>query len=79
MDCMICGAESIDYPTRYDGKEIGCPECGRYVISGSLIAIMAPGYALGIEEARRVLDQMRDRDEVPILATHNTRLHRLPT
>jgi DNA-directed RNA polymerase subunit RPC12/RpoP len=76
MECLICGTESIDHPTRYDGKEIGCPECGRYVISGSLIASMN-GYALVINEARAELDRMRDRDEVPILTTTNTRLHRL--
>lgn len=77
MLCLICGTESIDHPSGYDGKEVGCPECGRYVISGNLIAAMAPGYSLGVEEARSILDRMRDRDEVPILSTHNTCLHRL--
>ncbi|BFT62331.1 hypothetical protein PMm318_A30900 [Pseudomonas moorei] len=76
MLCLVCGTESIDHPTRYDGKEIGCPDCGRYVISGSLIASMN-GYALGIAEARNELDKMRDRDETPILTTTNTRLYRL--
>ena len=76
MLCLICGTESVDHPTNYDGKDIGCPECGRYVISGSLIALME-GYALGISETRAELDKMRDADEVPRLSTFNTRLHRL--
>jgi len=79
MLCLICGTESIDYPTRYDGKEVDCPECGRHIISGNLIAAMAPGYAIGIQEARAELNRMRDRDEVPILSIANIRLHRLPS
>lgn len=78
MQCMICGMEAVDHPTRYDGMEIGCPECGRYIISGSLIAAMEKGYALGIEDTRALLRRMADREEIPVLATHNTQLHRLP-
>ena len=78
MQCLICGTEAVDHPTRYDGKEPECPECGRYVISGTLIAIMKNNReALGIEETRATLNAMRDREEIPILATHNVRLHRL--
>lgn len=79
MLCFICGTESVDHHTAYDGQDVGCPECGRHIISGNLIAAMAPGYAMGIQEARAELNRMRDRDEVPILSTANIRLHRLPS
>ena len=39
---------------------------------------MAGGYAPDVEEARAVLNRMRDRSEVPILSTADIQLHRLP-
>lgn len=78
MLCFICGAESVDHDTAYGGRDVGCPKCGRHIISWNLIAAMVPGYALGIEDARAELNRLRDRDEVPILTVVNMRLHRLP-
>lgn len=78
MLCFICGTESVDYDTAYGGRDVGCPKCGRHIISGNLIAAMAGGYAPDVEDARAVLNRMRDRSEVPILSTADIQLHRLP-
>jgi len=77
MQCLICGAESVEHHSGYDGKDVACPDCGRYVIAGSLISAMSVGYGLSIKHTREELDRMRDQGQIPILATSNARLLRL--
>ncbi|MNJ76693.1 hypothetical protein D3C77_740260 [compost metagenome] len=77
MDCLICGKDSVNHGSNYGGLDVGCPECGRYIIRSSLISAMSKGYAVGINQARAVLTTARERSDIPILDLDNVQLHRL--
>ena len=61
MECYICDAEAQESGFADGCKSVECPGCGRYDISGSLIAVKrANGYRFDIEQMREWFARQRE-------------------
>jgi DNA-directed RNA polymerase subunit RPC12/RpoP len=68
MKCFICAAESNEVPSSGDYKQIACPECGEYKISGTAIALFKEhNWKFNIEEARRWIASHQGSGTIPMI------------
>lgn len=67
MNCYICGkdVEVIKLP---DSEEIPCPDCSRYRISGTAIALFKRhNWRFNMELARRWIESQQGSGTVPLI------------
>jgi hypothetical protein len=39
MECLVCGVDAFKVESDLDGKELRCPDCGHFGVSGSLLSV----------------------------------------
>lgn len=76
MKCIICGGPAQTWDITLGGIGADCPDCGRYDVSGSVLAVRtAGGHRFDVEQMRHWLVQQRrvypDRD--PFIQSGNER------
>ena len=76
MECYICDAEAQESGFADGCKSVECSGCGRYDVSGSVLAVRtAGGHRFDVEQMRHWLVQQRrvypDRD--PFIQSGNER------
>lgn len=74
MKCMICGSVAQTWDIAQGGKGVDCVDCGRYDISGSVMAVRAAnGYRFDVDQMRLWLIGQRkiNPDGVPYIRDGN--------
>jgi len=70
MDCFICGADTSEGEIFGDCRHMDCPDCGRYMVSGSMERKLEDR-SLNVEMAREKLSRRRRKGEAPLLTTYD--------
>jgi DNA-directed RNA polymerase subunit RPC12/RpoP len=70
MECFICSAESSEVPSTGDYKQLACPECGEYRLSGTAFALFKEqNWKFNVEETRRWLASQRSGGTIPLISS----------
>ncbi|MFJ7312897.1 hypothetical protein ACIQVE_09025 [Pseudomonas sp. NPDC098747] len=70
MECFICGTESSEVPSAGDYKQLACPECGEYKLSGTAIALFKEhNWKFNIEFTRLWLETQRKGGTIPLISS----------
>ncbi|MED5607844.1 hypothetical protein VV867_09120 [Pseudomonas sp. JH-2] len=68
MECFICSEEAERLPAGGDWAALNCPDCGRYRVTGTLVAIMRAGNEkLDREPTLQWLARRREFDDFPLI------------
>ncbi|WP_448090735.1 hypothetical protein [Pseudomonas azerbaijanoccidentalis] len=68
MECFICSTESNEVPSAGDYKQLACPVCGEYRISGTAISLFnEKNWKFNVEEARRWLASQQGGGTIPLI------------
>lgn len=70
MECLICKADAKEMASLREARHVNCPECGTYMISGSLDKMLAIR-PINKQAARERLQELRRAEQPPLLATHH--------
>lgn len=78
MSCLICRADAESYDPIGDYQERSCGSCGRYRVSGTLVAEMeAQRQSFDVEATRLWMARNRIANPVPVLTSFGVRSHHL--
>jgi len=70
MECFICSTESNEVPSAGDYKQLACPKCGEYRLSGTAIALFKENnWKFNIEETRRWLASQQGGGTIPLISS----------
>ncbi|WP_427144008.1 hypothetical protein ACQCLI_04905 [Pseudomonas nitroreducens] len=70
MECYICLGNAEEKPTQGDRKLVECPNCGSYLITGSLISeLTASGQHLDEVHTGTWLTDRRSTVAIPMIST----------
>lgn len=78
MSCMICQGPAKKLPISQDAFKFKCPECGPYIIAGTLERSMG-SRIFDVEKTRSVLEIARAEYDYPTLSTYNEDLLIFPS
>jgi len=76
MTCLICDSPAQIWDIAQGDTAADCPGCGRYDISGSVIAVMRiRGFRLDVKQMREWLASQREiyPDAIPFIRDGNPR------
>lgn len=77
MECLVCKSPAKENSSTGDYREVDCPACGVFRVSGSLLAILR-GRVFDVDSTRNALRQMPRLGNVPMLSTVDEELLRSP-
>ena len=77
MECLVCGSPAKENRPQGDYREIDCPDCGVFRVSGSLIAIQR-GRIFDVAPTRITLERTPRVGDIPILSTIDEELLYVP-
>ncbi|CAI8791495.1 TFIIB-like protein [Pseudomonas jessenii] len=73
MKCLICGDSAASADTGADYVERDCPECGRYRITGTALALMkAHGWRFDVDLTRKWIAEHQGTGSIPTVDSHPT-------
>ena len=70
MKCFICSTESNEVPAAGDYKQLACPECGEYRLSGTAITLFEQNkWKFNVEFTRLWLESQRSGGTIPLVTS----------
>jgi len=68
MECFICATDSSEVPSSGDYKQLACPDCGEYRISGTAIALFKEhNWRFDVDLTRRWLTSQLGTGKLPLI------------
>lgn len=75
MECFICATESNEGPSSGDYKQIACPACGEYKISGTAIALFNEyNWKFDVDLTRQWLASQQGSGVIPVIESNRAAL-----